>query len=536
MNEKMTGSEPGFRPAHIPAFVLYLLIPVEMVGVCVFIVYAIFHWTAFVGQSAALFSWLAWFAGLMLYTGQAWLAVKVVRSGIEALLVLARGVADVHGKFVENRIARARRELLHTDTNYVVYLDRGKVTVQPVIQERYTYSIRQAREDSEESEAGDTTVLPAPRVQTFRELLQEGVIQSAISQGKMLLGYASGGTLRFGSWLDLYSCAVGGVSGSGKTTTVRFLLFQAILAGARLLMVDPHRGEPEESLAAQFQVFRNAHLYEPCDDNPSAILKRVRWLDKELKRRKATGDKLPFIIFVIDEFNAVMRVQQVRDEMSPLLVFIAQEGRKFGIFAMLIGQRWSHQDIGGADIRTSLASALAHRFTDEEQAKKLVGSRNAARCLELQQGHYLFRDTQGALTEMVTPFTVESDGAYIQRLLDHEENAGNQPERSYETSQKGARNQYAEIATPPPDISTRNLLESGVKAGTKAVYTEELEGQDAALIARMQQVLKMQAEGKQKAEIIRTLWGVSPGGSQAYEQANAEYQHLLKMAYERLGA
>src|SRR5579875_659669 len=108
MNEKMTGSEPGFRPAHIPAFVLYLLIPVEMVGVCVFIVYAIFHWTAFVGQSAALFSWLAWFAGLMLYTGLAWLAVKVVRSGIEALLVLARGVADVHGKFVENRIARAR--------------------------------------------------------------------------------------------------------------------------------------------------------------------------------------------------------------------------------------------------------------------------------------------------------------------------------------------------------------------------------------------------------------------------------------------
>lgn len=530
MREEIDEQRITLKSVHIPHTALYLLLPVEGVGVLVFLAYVAFHFQAFIAQTNAIFSWVVWFLGLTCYVVLAYFVVKVIRAGIEAFIALAHGIATVHGKFTENRIARARRELLHTADNYVVFLENGKVTVQSVIQERYTYNIRQAAESQAALDAPDGVAsLPAP-VQTFQELLQAGVIQSAIQQGKMVLGYA-GGVLRYGSWLDLYSCGIGGVSGSGKTTTVRFLLFQALLAGARLLMIDPHIGEPEESLAAQFQVFTHAHLYAPCDDNPTAILKRVRWLDKELKRRKATGEKSPCIIFVIDEFNAVMRVQQVRDEMSTLLVSLAQEGRKFGIFAMLIGQRWSHQDIGGADIRTSLASTLAHRFTDEEQAKKLVGSRNGSRCLELAQGHYLFRDTQGTLTEMITPYTVEADGAYIQRLLD----GGYQDESSYETSQKPARNQYVALPAPSTDTFSRNLLESGVKAATKPV-TDELEGQDAALVSKMQHVLKMQAEGKQKAEIIKTLWGVSPGGSQAYENANTEYQQVLKLAYERLGA
>lgn len=527
INEHIT-----IKNAHLPHTAIYLLLPIEGVGVLVFLAYVAFHFHDFIGQTTAIFAWLVWFFGLACYVALAALFVKVIRAGIDALLAFAHGAADVHRKFIENKLARARRELLHTDSNYVVYLENGKVTVQSVIQERYNYSIREGQGRQAVIDAADELPgLPAP-IQTFHELLTAGIIQAALAQGKMVLGYVNG-VLRYGSWLDLYSCGIGGVSGSGKTTTVRFLLFQALLAGARLLMIDPHIGEPEESLAAQFQVFTNAHLFAPCDDNPSAILKRVRWLSKELKRRKATGDKVPFIIFVIDEFNAVMRVKEVRDEMSTLLLQIGQEGRKFGIFAMLIGQRWSQQDIGGADIRTSLASMLAHRFTDEEQAKKLVGSRNGPRCLDLPQGHYLFRDTQGQLSETVTPDTVEADGVYIQRLLD----GGNQPE----ISQKAARNQYSELPAPSTDMYARKQLESGLKAVRNEHQDEQDEQdvsteQDTELYSRMQQVMRMQADGKQKAEIIRTLWGVSPGGSQAYEQANTEYQHVLKLAYERLGA
>jgi hypothetical protein len=536
LNERIT-----IKRVNVPHQVLALLIPIEVLGIGVFLVYAFSHWTSFVAQSSALFSWLAWFIGLALYTCLAFLMVKVIRSGIEAALVLAHGIADIYGKFTEHRIARARRELLHTDTNYVVFLEKGKVIVQPVLQERASYSIRQDDEHQDEQEEIES--LPAP-VQSFYDLLAAGVIQAALSQGKMLLGYI-GGQLRYGSWLDLYSCGIGGVSGSGKTTTVRFLLFQAILAGARLLMIDPHIGEPEESLAAQFRSFPNVHVAVPCDDTPAAVLKRIRWFDSERKRRKVTGQKTPAIIFVVDEFNALMRVEEVKKEMASLLLSISQEGRKFGLFAMLIGQRWSDQDMGGANmgaaIRSSLASTLAHRFTDETQAKKLVGGRHGAECLELPQGHYLFRDTNGTIAEMITPYTTIEDGAVIQSLLATRQGAENSTENTLENSMKTGRKQVERIAFSSERQDARNLLENGLKTGRNESDTEQLDTapvpeQEQELHKKMQLVVRLHAEGKQKPDIVRAVWGVSPGGSAAYESANTEYQAIMRRVYEQLGA
>src|SRR5579883_2951823 len=51
-------------------------------------------------------------------------------------------------------------------------------------------------------------------VQTFAELLDEGIIQAALALGLIALGYVTRDgewALRFGTWLDLYSCGVGGV-------------------------------------------------------------------------------------------------------------------------------------------------------------------------------------------------------------------------------------------------------------------------------------------------------------------------------------
>lgn len=258
--------------------------------------------------------------------------------------------------------------------------------------------------------------LPPPRFPSFADLVRSGEMLQAIQERRLIIGYANR-ELRYGSWLDLYSCAVAGVSGSGKTTTVLFLLYQSVLHGAKIILIDPHMHEPEESLAARLTPLGKALGYRPVDDSTENVLRAVRYLSREVKRRKETGSKTPFLVFVIDEFNAVMRNGEVKDELAELLLSIAQEGRKFGIFAMLIGQRWSHEEIGGAKIRSSLASSLAHRFTDENQAKLLIGSRSGAKCLELETGHYLFRDTSGALCEMVTPKTDESDIHMVLSLL-----------------------------------------------------------------------------------------------------------------------
>jgi hypothetical protein len=504
-------------------FIVLVYCPLAVIGVFTFLVFACTHWTAFVGESASIVNWLLTIGGLSLYLVLAWLAVRVFDSGLKALTAFSHALIEARNKWIQGSAIKNRIELLSEQPNYVVYKQDGRVIVQPVLPA--SQSSRYAVEQIVESEQPEQPeLLPAP-VMSFAQLLEIGTIQAALSEGKMLLGYTTDGMPRFGSWFDLYSCAIGGVSGSGKSTTVRFLLFQAILAGAKLIMVDPHIGDEEESLAAQFRNFRDVHILPPCDEEEKAVLKRVRWLDKEYKRRMSKGKGYP-IVLVLDELNAIMRRagDELKKELADLLLTISQEGRKFGIFAMLIGQRWANQDLSnkyGAAIRSSLSSQLAHRFTDEGQARLLIGGKNGPRCLDLPQGHYLFRDTKGVLSEMITPYTVESDGVAIQSLLD--EKAG--PETTPE-GQKPARNQYAELPGPEQPLQ----LETSQKP---ARNTDEL-SEKPEVVEKMMLVLRLQSEGKSKPEIIKAIWGVSPGGSQAYELANNEYQTVLKLAYEKL--
>jgi hypothetical protein len=389
-------------------------------------------------------------------------------------------------------------------------------------------SIDERAVDGSLEELPELPALVAP-VPTFRELLERGVIQRALNAGKMILGYESDtGELRYGSWFDLYSCGVGGVSGTGKSTTVRFLLFQAALASAKFIMIDPHIGDPEESLAYQFSLLpAGIHQIKPCDGSTKNVMRRIDWLNKELAHRKVAKVKTPFIIFCIDEFNEQMRNKEVRDELSELLLNIEQGGRKFGIFAMLIGQRWSAQDLGGADIRTSLSSKLAHRFSDEDQAKRFVGSKHGPSLLELETGHWLFFDTNGKARRMETPATFAEDGQVIAQILGE-----SSPERTLKP-----RETTPEITEITPSkviaLGARNFREtSEEEPESSPESTDESSQMEELAVA----IMRLQAQGKSKTDIMREIWGVNPGASESYRQAQEQYQEVMKYIVEQLGA
>lgn len=358
--------------------------------------------------------------------------------------------------------------------------------------------------------------IEAPAFKSFAELLSDGTISRAMRQGQLVMGYQQSAAtkaweLRYGSWLDLYSCAVAGVSGSGKTTTVLFLLLQAILAGAKLMVIDPHIADPEESLAARLELFSDAMIVPPCDHTPKEVLRRIRWLKKELTRRKEHGIKPPAcdrIVFVIDEFNSIMQKGgDLAEELQALLLEVEQEGRKFGMFAMLIGQNWSANSIGDAVIRQCLASALVHRMSEVAQAKKLLPlSKHANATIELDQGYWMFKDTRGQFTNMYTPYTDEFDSPQVARYL---------PVQNVFRPSGQAVNRVVQDVNTSPSLHIVN-----------SVNTEYSPVQYNPEYAEQVQILQ-NTTTMGKIAIIEKVWDVKRGGSAAWKQAVVEYDAII---------
>lgn len=465
-------------------------------------------------------------AGYSLYTVRAYLPAVGFVVLVAVLVGIVAGIALAITYGILHVQQKAARWQAHPITEYGLVLARAQRLV-----EIAPYRVRGIEEQAWQGDDEDIidatledepALLPAatpPAYRPFSELLTAGIVQQAIEQGKMILGYLPDGTLRYGSWLDLYSCLIGGVSGSGKSTTVRFLLFQAAMAGARFLFVDPHIGDKEESLAAQFRAFPAIHQLPPCDDTPAQVARRIKWLGKELDTRKKTGRKTPFLILVVDELNALFFQPDLKVELAKLLLRIGREGRKFGIFFMGIGQRFSQQDLGGAPygaaIREAMASDLAHRFTSEEQAKKFIGSRNGPRCLELPTGHYLFRDTAGGLTEMITPDTRANDGDAIARVLGYGHDLA--------TSEGTSETAFRDLGDVPADV------------GEKPVDAAH-EPMTEPLSIQAYRVLELLREKRGQNEIIEEVWGYKSSDGRPYRAAVEEYRATLALLACRIGA
>lgn len=472
-------------------------------------------------------------AGFAIWTVRQYLPLV----GIVLLGLLVIGAILTVAYAVEHIARRATRYEHHQISQYGSVLHRhNRLEIIAPYHPNQLATHRAGQADVVEGEIEELEEMPAllPRIPTFAEMLESGMIQGAISQGQMVLGYyADTHQPRMGSWLDLYSAGNGGVSGSGKSTTTRFLLFQAILAGAKLVMIDPHINNPKESLSHQFSLLpASIHQIRPCDGADVNVMKRVDWLDREMARRQKTNMVTPGLVFVIDEFNAVIRKasKEVKEKLEKVLLDIEQEGRKFGIFALLIGQRWSAQDLGGADIRTSLASKIAHRFSDEDQAKRFIGSKYGKVLLALETGHWLFYDTTGKTSEMVTPETLSEDGSVIAQIITGVPASGPASRRAVSTSIGASRAPLYLLPGGEEDVTTDADMEA-VDAGAD-VTTGELE----PLTSEAVRVLNMLREKKGQNEIIEEIWGFKSTDGRPYRAAVEEYRGVLATLASRIGA
>lgn len=214
---------------------------------------------------------------------------------------------------------------------------------------------------------------PTEHVPSFQNLL----IQGEIAPGKpMILGYEHG-VPRKGSFLDIYSAAVAGESGSGKTATLLFLIGSGLVAEQiRFLGIDPHYPHPK-SLGFTTKPLWQAGLMTMATykDDMLTVLKDVeRTIDRRL-RQVDTGTTP--VVLVIDEL-AFLAKSSLGGAIAHTMERISTEGRKCAVYLLASSQTWLAARTGNSSVvRDTLTSAYVHRIKPK-QANLLLQDRDEA--------------------------------------------------------------------------------------------------------------------------------------------------------------
>lgn len=351
---------------------------------------------------------------------------------------------------------------------------------------------------------------PTPAsVPSFAQLLDGGRVGKG---NPLVLGFdQDDGSEISGSWLDLYSTAIAGLPGTGKTTTQRFLACQTALLGARFAIIDPHAGAADDSLAATLAPLSSAFVCEPASDD-KAILETVRYV-ADVGKRRITGkdsDTTPLILWA-DELTALLGRSAVGDELAELLERIAQEYRKRFVFVCGSGQIWTAARTS-SELRDSFASAICHRMK-RNQARLLLPTEEAATVERLVTGHAVLWRTSGATQTIAVPNTTGADVERVGALL------GGLVEPS---------------RVPSPNL-TDQAMPFGfgrLAEGTRKATPEGTEGRPSAekLTSEAARIVALFLAGKSVPEIVKEVFQLDSNGGRAYVAARATVEQAIRQA------
>lgn len=227
---------------------------------------------------------------------------------------------------------------------------------------------------------------------TLKELLESPEYVSRQHNLMVALGKDVAGKVWFADLSKMPHLLVAGATGSGKTvcinTIILSLLYQNTPETLRFIMVDPKRVE--------LTLYNGIpHLLTPVITDAAKTVNALKWAIGEMERRfdtlaqagcrdilsynKVSEEKLPYIVFVIDELADLMAM--AASEVEAGIIRIAQMARAVGIHLVVATQRPSVEVITGlmkanipARIAFSVASLIDSRtILDCPGAEKLLG-------------------------------------------------------------------------------------------------------------------------------------------------------------------
>ncbi|HYE60322.1 MAG TPA: DNA translocase FtsK 4TM domain-containing protein [Candidatus Kapabacteria bacterium] len=228
---------------------------------------------------------------------------------------------------------------------------------------------------------------------TFRELVESKEFATRSHNMTIALGKDVAGKVWFADLPRMPHLLIAGSTGSGKTvcvnTIIMSLLYQNTAETLRMIMVDPKRVE--------LTMYNGIpHLLTPVITNTQKTVNSLKWAIGEMERRfevlaaagsrdigsynaKNPNDKLPYIVFIIDELADLMAT--AANDVEAGIIRLAQMARAVGIHLIVATQRPSVDVITGlmkanipARIAFSVASLIDSRtILDSPGAEKLLG-------------------------------------------------------------------------------------------------------------------------------------------------------------------
>jgi len=255
----------------------------------------------------------------------------------------------------------------------------------------------------------------------IRELLEDPGFEGA--RKAMSLPFAVGRDVRgkavFADLATMPHMIVAGSTGSGKSVAVNAMLCSLLAARSpeelRLVLVDPKVVElmPYSGVP---------HLLAPpVSDVPSAT-RVLGWCVREMERRygllasagcksiqsfngKASrGEKLPFIVVVVDELADLM--VQDQKAIEPLLVRLGQKARAAGIHVVVATQRPSVDVVTGL-LKSNFPARLAFRVAAAVDSRVVLDEAGAE--MLLGKGDALLKSGGDGAVRMQSPWVSEAD-------------------------------------------------------------------------------------------------------------------------------
>jgi S-DNA-T family DNA segregation ATPase FtsK/SpoIIIE len=248
----------------------------------------------------------------------------------------------------------------------------------------------------------------------LREILEDEAFKTRKNNLFIALGKDVSGT----SWLyDLTKMPhllVAGATNSGKSVCLNAiivsLLYQNNPDELRFIMVDPKRVE--------LPVYNGIpHLLTPVITEVSKTINSLKWCLNEMDRRydilnkagkkniqsynQSTKEKLPFIVYIIDELADFMMT--AGKDMEAAIIRLAQMSRAIGIHLILATQRPSVDVITGL-IKANIPTRIAFSVASLVDSKTILDSSGAEKLLG--QGDMLF-----STAELSKPKRIQ--GAYL---------------------------------------------------------------------------------------------------------------------------